>query len=150
MIKKLYTYLGLRQILDRVVLLPPWASRSRELWDSSWTLGGWVFRIFLCRSAWTSSRTLWERLRWLLKINKRFYIAFLKKKKTFILPDWLRACICCSKLCCILIPNWSSWSHCCARPTVECSVYLLSKIRCSSNIAPEKIVSKCLINVWIN
>ena len=33
-----------------------------------------------------------------------------------------RACICCSRLCCIRMPSWSSWSHCCARPTVECSV----------------------------
>ncbi len=50
------------------------------------------------------------------------------------------ACICCSKLCCILIPSWSSWSHCWARPTVLCSVYLLSKIRASSIAAPKSSI----------
>lgn len=40
------------------------------------------------------------------------------------------AWICCSRLCCILIPNWSSWSHCCASPTVLCSVYLKSGNKC--------------------
>lgn len=50
------------------------------------------------------------------------------------------ACICCSRLCCILIPSWSSWSHCWARPTVLCSVYLLSKISASSIAAPRSSI----------
>lgn len=51
-----------------------------------------------------------------------------------------RAWICCSRLCCILIPSWSSWSHCCASPTVLCSVYLLSKISASSMAAPRSSI----------
>uniref|UniRef100_A0A182TNW2 CCZ1/INTU/HSP4 first Longin domain-containing protein n=1 Tax=Anopheles melas TaxID=34690 RepID=A0A182TNW2_9DIPT len=37
-------------------------------------------------------------------------------------PDWLRAWICCFRLCCMRMASWSSWSHCWANPTVECSV----------------------------
>lgn len=50
------------------------------------------------------------------------------------------ACICCSRLCCILIPSWSNWSHCWAKPTVLCSVYLLSKISASSIAAPKSSI----------
>lgn len=50
------------------------------------------------------------------------------------------AWICCSRLCCIRIPSWSNWSHCWARPTVLCSVYLLSKIRASSMAAPKSSI----------
>lgn len=51
-----------------------------------------------------------------------------------------RAWICCSRLCCILMPSWSSWSHCWASPTVLCSVYLLSKISASSMAAPRSSI----------
>lgn len=44
------------------------------------------------------------------------------------------AWICCSRLCCILIPNWSSWSHCWANPTVLCSVYLKSGNKCQCSV----------------
>lgn len=55
-------------------------------------------------------------------------------------PDWFLAWICCSKLCCILIPSWSNWSQACARPTVLCSVYRLSRIKCSSSVAPKSSI----------
>jgi len=41
-----------------------------------------------------------------------------------VTPALFLACICCSKLCSIRITSWPSWSHCCANPTVVCSVYL--------------------------
>jgi len=45
---------------------------------------------------------------------------------TAVLSWWYynthQACICCSRLCCMRMHSWSSWSHCCARPTVLCSV----------------------------
>ncbi len=51
------------------------------------------------------------------------------KQTIFAVLCTYRAWICCSRLCCMRIPSWSSWSHCWAKPTVECSVYLWRKSR---------------------
>ena len=48
-------------------------------------------------------------------------------------PVVLRAWICCSRLCFMRMASWSSWSHCWARSTVLCSVYLDNKSRAHQN-----------------
>ena len=49
-------------------------------------------------------------------------------------PLWFLTC--CSILWCIHMPRWFSWCCCWATPTIECSVYQLSKMSFASRIAP--------------
>ena len=58
---------------------------------------------------------------------------------------WFLAWIYCSKLWRILMAMVTSWSHCWAKPTVECSVYLLSRINFSSRIAPKSSFLRRLV-----
>ena len=58
---------------------------------------------------------------------------------------WFLAWIYCSKLWQILMTMVTSWSHCWAKPTVECSVYLLSRINFSSTIAPKSSFLRRLV-----
>ena len=131
----------MKQINKTIVPVMPYPFLgSRKV--SSWQCGS-------LPSPWTSCCTT-PRARRQDLIALRFNLPVLSMSKwrnimenslraSSAITHWFLAWICCSKLWRILMASWLSWSHCWAKPTVECSVYLLSSTF-SSRIAPRSSI----------
>ena len=106
----------------------------------------WKYLFFRGQNVWTSLRTPWVRLQ-THQIDYEPKFNFISKalqphnlvvsiqniiyfKINHSVNQSINncTCICCSRLCLIRMPSWFSWSHCCASPTVLCSVYLNQSI----------------------
>ena len=94
--------------------------------DKTWLHWDPTCQFYPCQSDGTSWKTPWE--------HPRQHHTALVSGLDLLIKLWR-----------ILMASWLSWSHGWAKPTVECSVYLLSRINFSSRIAPKSSFLRRLV-----